>query len=782
MLATIAELGFTAPTPIQQAVIPPLREGRDLIGRARTGSGKTAAFGLPMLERVANAVAREPNVRAVRALVLAPTRELALQVTDALRQLGEGLNLQLLTVYGGSSYTPQLRGLQRGASIVVGTPGRLIDLLDKGALDLGRVEYVVLDEADEMLAMGFIDDVERILADTPASRQIALLSATMPPAIRRIAETTLRDPVTIQTDGGRPTVDHIAQRWMAVPQQHKADALVRLLQAEPLEATLVFVRTRAGCDDVVATLANAGVDALALHGDMNQPAREQVLARLRDDRVRVVVATDVAARGLDVEHLAHVVNFDLPDNAEVYTHRIGRTGRAGRAGRATTLVASSFWQRFLGICGHLRADVDEIRPPSDAAIATAQRAAMIDWLMGDVVAGAESAATDEGDEGDDTAPRRAPSFDGARLAVARQWVADLAAERNLDPAELAALAIVRIADARGVALLADVDRSLPAWAPHRPAPRHLRGGRPVVPPRAEGPAREPQGREMRPDRGERFERPERAPRGAEVWPQEPRGGGERFDAGPRQAERGVDRGPDRGPDRGSDRGSDKGFDRGHERGPQRDVFAQGGEREPRSEGSRRYERQQASGRFERTGRPGWQGDAGRGDDSDHVELFVPVGSNRGVTPADLVGAIASAGDLSGRAIGKIRIHDKVSFVALPAAAAEAVLERVETLMLRGMKVAVLRARPMRRDGEADEAGRRDGGRGDGPRFDGPRFEGPRFEGPRADGPRVDAPRGEDSRSDEADAATGGRPPWAPKPGKPRKAPTAKPKGKKPKAD
>ncbi len=765
MLATIAELGFTAPTPIQLAVIPPLRAGRDLIGRARTGSGKTAAFGLPMLERVANAVAREPNVRAVRALVLAPTRELALQVTDALRQLGEGLNLQMLTVYGGSSYTPQLRGLQRGASIVVGTPGRLIDLLDKGALDLGRVEYVVLDEADEMLAMGFIDDVERILTDTPPQRQIALLSATMPPGIRRIAETTLRDPVTIQTDGGRPTVDHISQRWMAVPQQHKADALVRLLQAEPLEATLVFVRTRAGCDDVVATLADAGVDALALHGDMNQSAREQVLARLREDRVRVVVATDVAARGLDVEHLAHVVNFDLPDNAEVYTHRIGRTGRAGRAGRATTLVASSFWQRFLSICGHLRADVDEIRPPSDATIAAAQRTAMIDWLMGDIGVGGDVPGSDDMDEADDGASRQPPSFDAARLAVARQWVADLVAERNLDPGELAALAIVRIADARGVALLADVERSLPAWAPHRPAPRHLRGGRPMVAPRPERSDAPERGPDDRPERSGRAERPERGPRPAERGPTP-----ERFESGAR--------GPERGPTPERFESGARGPERGPERGPLRDPPPFQGEREQRAEGSRRYERQQASGRFERAGRPAWQDDGPRSDDSDHVELFVPVGSNRGVTPADLVGAIASAGDVPGRAIGKIRIHDKVSFVALPAAAAEAVLERVETLLLRGMKVAVLRARPMRREGEHD-----DGGRQEAPRRDGPRPEGPRFDGPRFDAPRQDAPRPEAARNDSGEAEpVAARPPWAPKPSKPRKAVTAKPKTKKPKAD
>lgn len=259
LLDAVRELGFEAPTPIQQATIPPLLAGADLIGRARTGSGKTAAFGLPLLAKVAAKAADHPDDRAVRALVLTPTRELALQVTDALRALAEGLPLRLLTVYGGAPYAPQLRGLSRGAAVVVGTPGRLVDLLDRGALDLSAVGFVVLDEADEMLAMGFLDDVERLLASAPVERQTALFSATMPPAIRRIAQTRLRDPVQISLDGGRPATDHIAQRWMAVPPQHKAEALWRLLSAEPAEATLVFCRTRAGCDDVVRVLDRKSV-------------------------------------------------------------------------------------------------------------------------------------------------------------------------------------------------------------------------------------------------------------------------------------------------------------------------------------------------------------------------------------------------------------------------------------------------------------------------------------------------------------------------------------------
>ncbi|MCB9740705.1 MAG: DEAD/DEAH box helicase [Deltaproteobacteria bacterium] len=618
LLANLDELGFEAPTPIQAAAIPTLLSGKDLIGRARTGSGKTAAFGLPLLARVAASLQEEPGGDSIRALILAPTRELALQVTDALRQLGEGMGLSMLTVYGGASYTPQLRGLRRGAPIVVGTPGRLLDLLERGALQLGGVRVFVLDEADEMLQMGFIDDVERLLDQTPEGRQVALFSATMPPAIARIAEEKLRDPETVSVDGGRPATDHIAQRWMAVPQQHKAEALWRLLQADPDEATLVFCRTKAGCDEVVETMSRHGVDALALHGDLNQSAREQVLARLRDERVRVVVATDVAARGLDVEHLGHVVNFDLPDNAEVYTHRIGRTGRAGRAGKATTLVASSHWRRFLGMAQHLRADVDEIRPPSDGAIADAQRAALFAAITQD--------------------PEEASEFDAARLAVARRWIAEATEDGSMEVAELAALALIRLADVRGVALLADVERALPDWATDRAGPRNLRAGK-----------------LDRPNQGGGRERPER--------PERPQRGG--HDHG----------GPDRGgyDDRGGQRG---GYD---DRGGQRGGYDDRG---------------------------GQRGGYDAPSDEGHVELFLPVGENRRVTPADLVGAIASAADIPGRAIGKIRIHDKVSFVAMPEELAQQLLERVEALQIRGMKVAVLRARAPNDNGPRNERPRR----------------------------------------------------------------------------
>lgn len=331
LLQAINDLGFEEPTPIQSAAIRPLLSGRDVIGRARTGSGKTAAFGLPLLQRVQSG-------GPVRALVLAPTRELAIQVAKAIEALAKHMKVRVLTIYGGASYRPQLRGLQQGSTIVVGTPGRVIDLMERGALDLSGVEYFVLDEADEMLRMGFIEDVEKVLAQLPGQRQVALFSATMPDEIRRVAENYLQSPAEIEVEGEELSVDHIDQRFIRVSHRQKERALLRLFAGTQTDGTLVFARTRVRCAEAAAMLIANGISADALHGDLNQGARERVLGRLRAKALDVVVATDVAARGLDVNHLTHVINYDIPDDAETYTHRIGRTARAGREGTAITLV------------------------------------------------------------------------------------------------------------------------------------------------------------------------------------------------------------------------------------------------------------------------------------------------------------------------------------------------------------------------------------------------------------------------------------------------------------
>ena len=323
---------YEAASPIQAAAIPALLTGRDVVGRARTGSGKTAAFGLPLLHRV-----REGGKKP-RALVLAPTRELAIQVADALDGYAQHLRLPILAVYGGSSYTPQLNALRRGAPVIVGTPGRVIDHIERGTLDLSELEVLVLDEADEMLRMGFIEEVERVLEATPDTRQICLFSASWPKQIERIAARYQTDPIQLQVEEKELTTDHISQRWIRCPQSRKLDALVRVLRSQPPQTTLIFARTRAGCAAVADALANMGMSCDALHGDLNQAARERVLQRLRSKRLRVLVATDVAARGIDVEHIELVINLDMPSDSEKYVHRIGRTGRAGRAGKALSFV------------------------------------------------------------------------------------------------------------------------------------------------------------------------------------------------------------------------------------------------------------------------------------------------------------------------------------------------------------------------------------------------------------------------------------------------------------
>jgi ATP-dependent RNA helicase DeaD len=347
----IGGLGFEKPTPVQAEAIPPLLEGRDVIGRARTGSGKTAAFGLPLLERVKDG-------GGARALILAPTRELAIQVGNALRSFAKNIKgLQIATIYGGAPYPPQLKALRAGATIVVGTPGRVIDHLDRGTLNLSNLEFFVLDEADEMLRMGFIDDVEKLLAATPEERQIALFSATMPERIRGVAKKYLKNPHRVEVEGHGMTVDHISQQWIYVPYRFKMDAIVRLLRGVARGTTLVFARTKAACGDINDRLTREGFNIDALHGDLSQPARDQVMKRMRARRLRIVVATDVAARGLDVEHIEHVINFDIPDDAEIYVHRIGRTGRAGREGKAITFVTPRERGRLRDFERRLRAKI-----------------------------------------------------------------------------------------------------------------------------------------------------------------------------------------------------------------------------------------------------------------------------------------------------------------------------------------------------------------------------------------------------------------------------------------
>lgn len=338
----IQDVGYETPTPIQQRTIPPLIDGHDLLGHAPTGTGKTAAFALPILARL------DLNAKGVQALILAPTRELAIQVAEAFTRYASHIkNLRVLPVYGGQDYTGQIRQLSRGVNIVVGTPGRVMDHMRRGTLKLDNLQTLVLDEADEMLRMGFIDDVEWILEQTPATRQMALFSATMPSAIKRIANRHLNKPVEISIEGRLTTAAAIRQRYWMVSGLHKLDALTRILEAEAFDAMLIFVRTRNATVELSEKLTARGFAASAMNGDMPQKQREQMVDKLKRNQLDILVATDVVARGLDVERISHVVNYDIPYDTEAYVHRIGRTGRAGRTGDAILFVTQRE-RRLLG--------------------------------------------------------------------------------------------------------------------------------------------------------------------------------------------------------------------------------------------------------------------------------------------------------------------------------------------------------------------------------------------------------------------------------------------------
>ena len=333
VLAAVKKVGFETPSPIQAQTIPVLMEGHDVVGLAQTGTGKTAAFALPILSRI------DLDVRKPQALVLAPTRELALQVADSFQSFASSLGgIHVLPIYGGQAYGIQLSGLRRGAQIIVGTPGRVIDHLEKGSLDISDLRFLVLDEADEMLNMGFQEDVERILADTPEDKQVALFSATMPNGIRRIAREYLREPKEISVKSETRTNTNITQRYLSVAHRNKLDALTRILEVTEFEAMIMFVRTKHETEDLAEKLRARGFSAAAINGDIAQAQRERTVDQLKDGRLDILVATDVAARGLDVERISHVLNYDIPNDTESYVHRIGRTGRAGRSGEAILFV------------------------------------------------------------------------------------------------------------------------------------------------------------------------------------------------------------------------------------------------------------------------------------------------------------------------------------------------------------------------------------------------------------------------------------------------------------
>src|SRR6476659_2853715 len=406
LLRAGADLGFEIPTAIQAAAIPALLAGRDITGVAQTGTGKTAAFGMPLLASIT-------GQRGVQALVLTPTRELAVQVAEAISSFAAHLPaISVVPIYGGASFLPQRAALKAGAQVVVGTPGRIIDHLERGTLDLTGLKFLVLDEADAMLPMGLAEAVDRILTDAPGERKTALFSAPMPPAIRSIARKHLNDPIDIAVSRQSSTVDAVRQTYAIVPFRDKVDALTRILQVAEGDATIVFVRTKDACDQVGADLIARGVSAAAMNGDVPQKERERIIERLRDGRLDVLVATDVAARGLDVERVDLVVNFDAPGEPESYVHRIGRTGRAGRAGNALTFFTPREIGRLRAIERATRNTLEQITPPTPADVAAHKATRVLEKAV--------------------------ERLGGGNLAHYRQAVATFLAEQDLTAGELAA--------------------------------------------------------------------------------------------------------------------------------------------------------------------------------------------------------------------------------------------------------------------------------------------------------------------------------------------------------
>ena len=431
LLSTIATLGYEEPTPIQREAIPPLLAGRDLLAQAPTGTGKTAAFALPTLQRIALGRAGEGSTSA---LVLVPTRELAMQVAEAIHAYGRELGTRVLPVYGGQPIGQQLRGLRRGVDVVVATPGRAVDHLKRGSLRFDQVEVVILDEADEMLDMGFAEDLETILSATPAERQTALFSATIPAPITRIAKRHLNDPVRIKVHSDDVTTDggaRVRQVAYVVRRVDKLAALCRILDVEDPASTLVFARTRGEVDDLAEALTTRGHDAGALHGGLSQEGRDRMMGRFRDGSLDVLVATDVAARGLDIEHVSHVVNYDVPSNPDAYVHRIGRTGRAGREGVAITLVEPREHRMLLNIEAATHTKLEIAKLPTVADL----RERRTEILRANL---REALLADGFDRFRGVVEPLADEFDLVDIALAAVSLIEGAAGRDPDDVELAA--------------------------------------------------------------------------------------------------------------------------------------------------------------------------------------------------------------------------------------------------------------------------------------------------------------------------------------------------------
>ncbi|MFN8080773.1 MAG: DEAD/DEAH box helicase [Kineosporiaceae bacterium] len=449
VLRALVDVGYENPSRIQAATIPALLSGRHVVGLAQTGTGKTAAFAAPILSRL------DPTQRAPQALVLAPTRELALQVCEAFARYAAHLpGVHVVPIYGGASYGAQLSALRRGAHIVVGTPGRVIDHLNRGTLDLHQLRFLVLDEADEMLQMGFQEDVETILATTPDAKQVALFSATMPPQIRRMAGRYLTDAEEITVRGKTMTAANTRQRYLLVGHHEKLDALTRVIEIEPFEAMIVFVRTKSATEDLAGRLRARGLSAAAINGDLAQAQRERTIGELKSGALDILVATDVAARGLDVDRITHVVNFDIPQDSESYVHRIGRTGRAGRSGDALLFVTPREKHLLASIERATRQPITEMPLPSAEDVNTTRVARFADSLTEHLGAAAAGHGPAQ-----------------AELATFKTLIAEYAAEHDADLLDVAAALAVMSRDGSRFLLPPDPPRSVRKETLRKETPR-----------------------------------------------------------------------------------------------------------------------------------------------------------------------------------------------------------------------------------------------------------------------------------------------------------------------
>ena len=719
VIQALRDVGYEAPTPIQAQTIPPLLAGSDVLGQAQTGTGKTGAFALPVLSKI------DLSKPQTQALVLVPTRELAIQVAEAFQRYATHMKgFHVLPIYGGQSYTPQLKGLKRGAHVIVGTPGRVMDHMKRGTLPLDALSFLVLDEADEMLQMGFIDAIEWILEQSPPGRQIALFSATIPPAIRRIAQRHQRKPAEITIRSKTSTAPNIRQRYWLVSGMHKLDALTRILEVETFDAMLVFVRTKLETVELSERLEARGFEAAPLNGDIPQQQRERTIAALKSGKVDIVVATDVAARGLDVERVSHVVNYDVPYDSESYIHRIGRTGRAGRSGEAILFIAPRERNMLRIIERATRQQIAQMNLPSVAAV-NEQRVARFKQRIADTLADGETAAF-------------------------RAIVEEFQAENEVPAIEIAAALASLLQGATPLLLpeRSQAEESGREWGrqgEERDGPRgrgfqsrHGRdgggerrgarsGGREGGGDRgvtrsgdraAGGDDRVTAGVEVRDARATDVERDARADRGGHHVD-----GDARIDVPAERGARAVDEGGNARAEGAADGERSPRTERaaGGERSPRseraaddersprteraadgerrpRAEHAAGGERTPHTERAADSERKPRADRDARGDR-GPPGNAGaraarrkRGDTDDVVfETFrLEVGHAHGVKPGNIVGAIANEAGLEGRHIGQVDIRDDHSFVDLPEGMPKDIFRGLKKVRVAGQELRISR--------------------------------------------------------------------------------------------